>query len=183
MWFREIITETDRGIKMGVVIFASIIIVVSVIAIVVATKTYKQDKPTKPTTLEMLRSASDSEQKRILGKMSYNERKRIQKEIDNNILNMIDTAFKSINWTVWEDCVHKADGQFDRMKRANFDKKMKILDYSEHNNSAVVRGSSRNQYSLDGLGCNCQDYKRRNLPCKHMYLVAMEHGSVKDKGL
>lgn len=37
-----------------------------------------------------------------------------------------------------------------------------------------VHGSKGNSYLANYRDCDCLDYKRRNMPCKHMYLLAMK---------
>ena len=48
------------------------------------------------------------------------------------------------------------------------------IDLNRDGKTAVIIGSSAYEVSL--TNCTCQDFSRRNLPCKHIYRLASELG-------
>ena len=71
----------------------------------------------------------------------------------------------------WDPAVHYEDGQQTRMIRAN-DESISVICYDPSYKVAKIRGKSGNYYITSILGCSCLDYKKRRLPCKHMYYFA-----------
>lgn len=74
---------------------------------------------------------------------------------------------------IWDTSIHNAAGQYDRMKRAVLDKGITILCYDPQYQLAKVQGTS-SIYLTNGKRCSCPDYRKRHLPCKHMYALAVE---------
>lgn len=76
-------------------------------------------------------------------------------------------------WSQWENC-HDEPEQQKRLESArdstctpaSVDKKSYIATFK----------SKRGNYTTSLSDCNCTDYKRRGLPCKHMYRLALETG-------
>lgn len=69
---------------------------------------------------------------------------------------------------------HEDQEQVKRQKSA-LDKKLTPISIDKENLSAVFRGSSED-YITTLSSCQCVDFRRRELPCKHMYRLAMELG-------
>lgn len=44
--------------------------------------------------------------------------------------------------------------------------------------AGILPGSGKAPYQTSLTGCSCADFKRRKLPCKHMYRLAMELGII-----
>lgn len=63
--------------------------------------------------------------------------------------------------------------QAERYNRA-IAQNMKILSVSGDSKSAQVLGTTGEIYHTSLVDCNCEDFKRRHLPCKHMYLLGIE---------
>ena len=74
-------------------------------------------------------------------------------------------------WDIWDASIHESEGQADRMRRA-VEESIDILGSS--GDSWLVSGASGSVYHTRFDGCDCVDYARRHLPCKHMYALAAE---------
>lgn len=77
-------------------------------------------------------------------------------------------------WDVWDDSIHHADGQAERIKRAAT-QEFSILETSSDCVYDVCSGSG-NVYHVSLENCTCPDFSHRKLPCKHMYYLAMNQG-------
>lgn len=75
------------------------------------------------------------------------------------------------DWDIWDESIHKADGQAARIERAKT-QDIKILDQTK-NGYAKMRGTSGDIYYVTLEDCTCPDFRRRKIPCKHMYKLAM----------
>lgn len=75
-------------------------------------------------------------------------------------------------WSNWSD-VHELP---DQLKRIDSAKKANLTPYriDDESGCGYFVGSASYETFLDR--CNCSDFARRKLPCKHMYRVAMELG-------
>ena len=62
-----------------------------------------------------------------------------------------------------------------RMERAENIRPSCVLQLDTDAGTAVILGSD-GAYSVSLDGCDCVDYGRRNLPCKHMIRLALEIG-------
>lgn len=81
-----------------------------------------------------------------------------------------------ITFGQWPAEVHDEPDQKKRQKSA-LDKKLTPLSVDFNEESAVFKGTSKNQYFTTLAGCSCVDYGMRKKPCKHMYRLAMELGA------
>lgn len=79
------------------------------------------------------------------------------------------------NFQIWGDAIHTAPDQVKRIASA---KKAATSPSSidKENKSGVFEGSGKEPYHVTLESCTCGDFKRRKLPCKHMYRLAMELG-------
>jgi len=75
-------------------------------------------------------------------------------------------------WNIWDPSIHEATGQYDRIKRS-VDKYISILAYDPSYSIAKIKGTS-GIYLTSHERCSCPDYRKRRLPCKHMYALAYE---------
>ena len=77
---------------------------------------------------------------------------------------------------IWKPELHRSPAQVARLTRAqnipadSFDLRP--------NHTAVFQGSSGDQYAVSLADCDCADFARRQLPCKHIYRLALELGTV-----
>lgn len=76
------------------------------------------------------------------------------------------------SWGIWDDSVHQTEGQPGRMQRA-LTQNLKISEKNQRG-QYLVTGSKGNIYRVNFDSCTCEDFKRRGLPCKHMYALAMK---------
>ena len=100
--------------------------------------------------------------------------KQQQEDIINQIINNIEADFEKIGWTEWDGSIHRADGQLERIKRAAYHNNgLSLTQYSPRTGFGIVRGSSGESYLVNCHRCSCPDFRERQLPCKHMYFLAM----------
>ena len=71
--------------------------------------------------------------------------------------------------------IHFNPEQVKRQKSA-LDKKLTPLEIDRENETGKFRGSKKD-YCTTLSNCQCVDFGRRRLPCKHMYRLAMEVGA------
>ena len=95
-------------------------------------------------------------------------------DINEYLLMKISNDFERCGWTDWDKSVHYAEGQIDRLGRAIEETDMTVVGYDEESQTAKVISSKGYSYTVSKFGCTCKDFVERQLPCKHMYLVAME---------
>ena len=73
----------------------------------------------------------------------------------------------------WPAYIHQEPEQIARQERGLSDQYIPItLDRSAK--TGKFRGSCGEEYRTTLESCDCMDFKKRNLPCKHMYRLAME---------
>lgn len=105
------------------------------------------------------------------------ERKQ-QKELEEklaaskeNLAKNMDAAFQKIpGWNIWDESIHHYHGQTDRMMRTD---EVSVIAYDPVYAVAKIKGSSGNYYLTKADGCSCMDFKKRGLPCKRMYALAL----------
>lgn len=75
----------------------------------------------------------------------------------------------------WPEDIH---GDMDQQKRIQSAKGTKITPISVdiETQTGVFGGSAKKPYQVSLDECNCADFMRRKLPCKHIYRLAMELG-------
>lgn len=75
----------------------------------------------------------------------------------------------------WERDIHLDYEQVDRILKAE-----KIIDDVVYIDASVpiakIQGSSEEPYIMNFDECECIDFERRGLPCKHMYALALSMG-------
>lgn len=78
-------------------------------------------------------------------------------------------------WAKWTACADSKP-QIQRMKRAA-DGDIAVKKFDPDQKMMVVVGSSGNKpYVVTLQKCTCPDFKKRGLPCKHMYYIAHNLG-------
>ncbi len=79
----------------------------------------------------------------------------------------------------WAHYVHYSDEQEKRFRKATY-----ILESRLHNVDHIAgigyctSSSKREEYSINYYRCSCPDFQWRNLPCKHMYALALKTGGI-----
>lgn len=80
-------------------------------------------------------------------------------------------------WSEWDVSVHSDDAQISRQGRAMTYPFM--FDIDETAKTARFSSTSDLPYYDTSLSqCNCYDFQGRQLPCKHMYRLAVELGVI-----
>lgn len=74
------------------------------------------------------------------------------------------------DFNYWEPSVHEDPEQIKRQKKAV---EASLTPLSITGNTGVFKGSKKD-YHTSLIECQCVDFSRRHLPCKHMYRLAHE---------
>lgn len=99
-----------------------------------------------------------------------NDPKAIQDKIIKDIIN----DFRNLGWnSYWDDSIHHAEGQLDRLERAVALDSIRLIKYSEHSGYAKILGTKRAYYLVNQYRCSCPDFRKRRMPCKHIYFLAL----------
>lgn len=91
--------------------------------------------------------------------------------IKHSTLLSIKEAFTQIGWNNWDDDAFLSDGQYERLVKAYYDKKMSVVEVSADKKFGKVLSSS--EYTISPNGCTCSDFSYRKLPCKHMFFYIL----------
>lgn len=78
-------------------------------------------------------------------------------------------------WSMWAG-EHDDDGQIRRQKRA-WGCYIDSIDYNRR--EAKMHGNKGEVHTTTLEKCTCYDFRKRKIPCKHMYRLAMELGLAK----
>lgn len=117
------------------------------------------------------------EEVRIEHEKRLEEDRRVEQERLDNIRSEMLTAFSAYPWDIWSAHAHDGNFQMKRMDRAfsNYHKgyRMEVLSFTPHDYSARIRGEHEEIYAVTPQSCGCMDFKKRLLPCKHMYFLAI----------
>lgn len=106
-----------------------------------------------------------------------------QADIKKYTIHSIASDFESMpGWNIWDASIHEAEGQYERLERAAMDRKITTLCYDSSYKLAKIQGRT-NTYLTNCRRCSCPDYRSRRLPCKHMYILAMELDGDVEKNL
>lgn len=86
----------------------------------------------------------------------------------------IPSSFESLQriWSNWGFDIHSTESQLRRQERA-CSSILSPLKLDVENMYGCFRGTETN-YTTTLLNCECMDFQRRSLPCKHMYRLAYE---------
>lgn len=63
-----------------------------------------------------------------------------------------------------------------RLERARDMKPHTVVSLDTSAQAALIQGSGGLVYSVGMRGCECVDFERRQLPCKHIYRLALDLG-------
>ncbi len=75
----------------------------------------------------------------------------------------------------WTSDIHKDIDQIVRLDNSLKIKPESIV-LNHDTNTAIISGS--NDYEVSLTNCTCMDFSIRNLPCKHIYRLALELGLI-----
>lgn len=75
----------------------------------------------------------------------------------------------------WPEKIHSSTDQEKRIKSAKA-AKTTPLSVDKETLAGIFPGSGKEPYQVSLDSCTCGDFRRRGLPCKHMYRLAMECG-------
>lgn len=83
-------------------------------------------------------------------------------------------------WKKWSD-VHETPDQEKRFASSK-EAALTPLSIDRGNFSAIIPGKN-GTYHVTLESCECSDFKRRHLPCKHIYRLAIELGIIEENVL
>lgn len=93
-----------------------------------------------------------------------------EKESKEQSIKEMDAIFRSMpGWDEWDISIHNYPGQIDRINRRS---QVSVVAYDKTYAIAKTKGSSGAYYITCNKYCSCYDFKKRGLPCKHMYALA-----------
>lgn len=122
-----------------------------------------------------LPTSLDPEMRQLLYKIAarYQIRYVTQADIQQNIYDNLESDFaKMQGWDMWDASIHHAPGQLDRAERGSHLSQLPNIRYAPQFQIAKVVGTS-GVYLTSYKHCSCPDFRKRHLPCKHMYALAM----------
>jgi len=107
---------------------------------------------------------------------SVTARLKAKADIKDTICTEINKNFLDLGWYCWTIDDHKLELQYEKIEDAYHNgKSMMLLDCDPVEGTAKVRGASGMSYKIDDEGCSCPAFSKSQLPCKHMYYVAMNY--------
>lgn len=83
-----------------------------------------------------------------------------------------------LEWPEWEPSIHESEGQISRQGRAM----TYPFTFDVNVSAGTARFSSTSDlpyYDTSLSRCDCYDFQKRQIPCKHMYRLAVELGVIK----
>lgn len=92
-----------------------------------------------------------------------------------------DPELEAIWNKTWSVFTHKEKAQAERLERAvEHDIKLKyfVTKKGFAYGTALVVGTQGDKYKVSLKSCQCEDFKRRHKPCKHMYFLAVNLGFI-----
>lgn len=78
-----------------------------------------------------------------------------------------------MNFGKWDNSVHSTVDAEKRYKKA-MSADLTPMSVDRELQKGIFKGSGKTPYEVTLDFCTCGDYKRRQLPCKHIYRLAME---------
>lgn len=174
---------------MGIII-AIAAVLIAFILIAIAAKKNPQDDSSRPprenyVDAQNLPPYFSREQCEEIEKIAnfYGVRYVTGTETRNWILHNLKELFSSMpGWDIWDSSIHEADGQFERAERGGVNKDIYILCYDSKYKLAKIQGKT-GIYLTSCNRCSCPDFRKRRLPCKHMYMLAYELGGNIEKDI
>ena len=112
----------------------------------------------------------------MLHRAAKEEKERQQETIQAKtaIYRKFAEDFAKVGWPAWGYVTHLPPEQRSRMEKGIYSKRMKLLNYDPEMHTACVLGEHGETYDIDVSGCSCPDFRKRGLPCKHMYFAVIE---------
>lgn len=111
----------------------------------------------------------------LLHRSAKKERERQRESSDQAtaIYRKFAEAFEKTGWPAWGYATHLSPEQRSRMEKGIYSERMRLLSYDSEMHTACVLGEHGMAYDIDGSGCSCLDFRKRGLPCKHMYFAVI----------
>lgn len=100
------------------------------------------------------------------------ERQARQERIKDATAALTEQLTMMEEWDEWPEELHAQPEQTARIRRA-LEENIRIMAYDPRYALAKVRSGSGHDYLTGPRCCNCPDFRKRHLPCKHMYKLAL----------
>ena len=84
-----------------------------------------------------------------------------------------------MTFSLWDESIHNDLEQLMRIASAQSLKPAQIHVNNE-SQTAIIQGSGSTPYEVTLNSCTCFDFESRQLPCKHMYRLALELGLLSE---
>ena len=81
------------------------------------------------------------------------------------------SEFAHIKFGSWSEEIHADPEQVKRMRNGQT-LRGRIIDFDPRTNKLLMKGSHDEAYHVTLDNCDCVDFCRRHLPCKHIYCLA-----------
>lgn len=110
-------------------------------------------------------------------KIAYEKERRRAEELSafRKCYFPIEIASSSLSseWSFWDTKLHNDEEQLIRQKRAIY-QTIPICVNSKVNSGYFVSSFWNRVYNTDLISCDCDDFQKRNKPCKHIYRLFWE---------
>lgn len=153
-------------------------ILIAIIGIIVAAVSTAKSAKTKAAAQELNASSvlddMSEEEKTVYDKIVtfVGHTNITETDIKAYQIHSIAETFASVpGGDFWDESVHNAPGQYDRLRRGVLDTPW-LIAFDKKRGLANMLGSSDRYYLTSVRRCSCPDYRNRRLPCKHMYWLA-----------
>lgn len=112
----------------------------------------------------------------MLQRAAKEEKERQQEAIRQRtaICRKFAEDFAKVGWPAWGYVTHLPPEQRSRMEKGIYSKRMRLLGHDPEMHTACVLGEHGEAYDIGVSGCSCPDFRKRGLPCKHMYFAVIE---------
>lgn len=78
---------------------------------------------------------------------------------------------------IWDNNIHELPEQKKRFK-SSLTSKLIPISVDKYAQTGQFNGSGKEPYNTTLKNCDCFDFKRRKMPCKHIYRLAIELGLI-----
>lgn len=124
----------------------------------------KKQKHLQQTQRCLVERKTSSQQQRARMQRESAEKQRDVEEINKALQELP-------GWKIWDSSIQNNPEQIDRIQRCD---EIQVIDYDDQQHLAKVKGSKGDFYLTGSEWCSCMDFKKRGLPCKHMYKLALD---------
>lgn len=149
----------------GMLFFLIAVIAIVIVPLVIRSSfRNKKQKHLQQTQRYLVERKTSSQQQRARMQRESAEKQRDVEEINKALQELP-------GWKIWDSSIQNNPEQIDRIQRCD---EIQVIDYDDQQHLAKVKGSKGDFYLTGSEWCSCMDFKKRGLPCKHMYKLALD---------